>query len=104
LSRVAWKVVSTQIAGTPCLLEKAVVVGGECKSCGFHADSGHPVADEKSRDGWVVLAPWGGTDTHARSSHFGTCSSVLSGLTVTGPWTRTSRAIGPFENAFITRF
>jgi hypothetical protein len=41
-----------EIAGSPCLFEKMVVVGGECKFCGFYIDSGHPVANEKSRGGW----------------------------------------------------
>jgi hypothetical protein len=41
-----------EIAGTPCLFEKTVVVGGECKFHTLHADSGHPVADEKSHGGW----------------------------------------------------
>jgi hypothetical protein len=41
-----------EIAGSPCLFEKIVVVGGECKFHGFYVNSGHPVADEKSRGGW----------------------------------------------------
>jgi hypothetical protein len=41
-----------EIAGSPCLFEKTVVAGGEHKSCSSYVDSGHPVADEKSRGGW----------------------------------------------------
>jgi hypothetical protein len=41
-----------EIAGSPYLFEKTVVVVGEHKFCAFYADSGHPVADEKSRGGW----------------------------------------------------
>jgi hypothetical protein len=41
-----------EIAGSPCLFEKIVVVGGEHKFHAFYVDSGHPVADEKSRGGW----------------------------------------------------
>jgi hypothetical protein len=41
-----------EIAGSPCLFGKTVVVGGEHKFCAFYVDSGHPVADEKSRGGW----------------------------------------------------
>jgi hypothetical protein len=41
-----------EIAGSPCLFEKTVVVGGEHKFCAFYVDSRHAVADEKSRGGW----------------------------------------------------
>jgi hypothetical protein len=41
-----------EIAGSPYLFEKIVVVGGEYKFYGFYVDSGHPEADEKSRGGW----------------------------------------------------
>jgi hypothetical protein len=41
-----------EIPGSPCLFEKTVVVGGAHKFHGFYVDSGHPVADEKSRGGW----------------------------------------------------
>jgi hypothetical protein len=36
----------------PVFLRKQWWWVGKCKSCGFYVDSGHPVADEKSRDGW----------------------------------------------------
>jgi hypothetical protein len=38
-----------EIAASPYLFEKIVVVGGEYKFYAFYVDSGHPVADEKSR-------------------------------------------------------
>jgi hypothetical protein len=41
-----------EIAGSPHLFEKTVVVVGEHKSHDFLIDSGHPVADEKFRGGW----------------------------------------------------
>ncbi len=40
------------VAGSPYLCGKIVVVGGEYKFYAFYVDSGHPVADEKSRGGW----------------------------------------------------
>ncbi len=41
-----------EIDGSPYLIGKIVVVGGEYKFYAFYVDSGHPVADEKSRGGW----------------------------------------------------
>jgi hypothetical protein len=40
-----------EITGCPYLFEKIVVVGGEYKFYVFYANSGHPVAYEKSRGG-----------------------------------------------------
>jgi hypothetical protein len=78
-----------EIAGSPYPFGKIVVVGGGAQVllCLGYADSGHPVADEKSRGGWSWRL--GGTDNHARHAHFRTCSHVLSGLKVTRPWLRT---------------
>ncbi len=41
-----------EIAGSPYPFGKIVVVGGEYKFYSVYVDSGHPVADEKSRGGW----------------------------------------------------
>jgi hypothetical protein len=41
-----------EIAGFPYLFEKTVVVAGDHKFHCFYVDSGHPLADEKSRGGW----------------------------------------------------
>ena len=54
-----------EIAGSPCLFEKTVVVGGEHKFCAFYVDSRHAVADEKSRGGWSWIL--GGPSPRAHS-------------------------------------